>query len=133
MRVYTIYVPACQTPKYVHLLNPKGHPPRATCESFGMENIEEQVECNAAYKTISEISGYTVHGPAMSCSSSNPNYCYTDTGSRKIFFTTATCSDHSSTTSSTEGIICKTCQRKILILWYTVCNILYVFVVHSVV
>ena len=102
----------CQEFKYVHRLNPNGHPAKTTCETLGLESIRKQDECYVGYKSISKISGYTKYQFTLGCADDNPNHCLTNTNDKKVYFTADHCPIHASKIDREEGMICKTCKGK---------------------
>ena len=78
-------------------------------------------ECYVAYRSVVDISNFTQNPIELPCIDDNPNYCFANTLSKKIFFTKANCApdfcDDNCRASGGgsppyKGLICKMCRGK---------------------
>ena len=94
--------------RYVHLQEANGHGAGITCNNCGYHSILTKNECIEAAKQIKMTQGFEVYPHELNCRPDNPNYCFTNTAVKKIYFTRADCPVHQGNTNpqGEEGLIC---------------------------
>ena len=93
--------------RYIHLQETNGYDGGVTCSTLGYDSILTRNECIDAAKETQLTKDYVAHSSEVGCRDNNPNHCFSNTVSKKIFFKRADCPVHQDRALPKEGLICR--------------------------